>query len=61
MCIRDRLSSALAAPIDTTAFLYGASFIRDAQLTVPNVVMSVGGKMFGAVIIWWLIKQRMER
>ena len=55
------LSSALAAPIDTTAFLYGASFIRDAQLTVPNVVMSVGGKMFGAVIIWWLIKQRMER
>ena len=55
------LSSALAAPIDTTAFLYGASFIRDAQLTVPNVVMSVGGKIFGAVIIWWLIKQRMER
>ena len=55
------LSSALAAPIDTTAFLYGASFIRDAQLTAPNVVMSVGGKMFGAVIIWWLIKQRMER
>lgn len=55
------LSSALAAPIDTTAFLYGSSFIRDAQLTVPNVVMSVGGKMFGAVIIWWLIKQRMER
>ena len=55
------LSSAIAAPIDTTAFLYGASFIRDAQFTVPNVVMSVGGKMFGAVIIWWLIRQRMER
>jgi len=55
------LSSAIAAPIDTTAFLYGASFIRDAQFTVPNVVMSVGGKMFGAIIIWWLIKQRMER
>lgn len=55
------LSSALAAPIDTTAFLYGASFIRDAQFTIPNVIMSVGGKMVGAVIIWWLIKQRMER
>ena len=55
------LSSAIAAPIDTTAFLYGASFIRDAQFTVPNVVMSVGGKMVGAIIIWWLIKQRLER
>ena len=55
------LSSAIAAPIDTTAFLYGASKIRDAQFTVPNVVMSVGGKMVGAVIIWWLIKNRLER
>ncbi|MDB2437103.1 VUT family protein [Hellea sp.] len=55
------LSSAIAAPIDTTAFLYGASYIRDAQFTVPNVVMSVGGKMFGALILWWLIRQRMER
>ncbi len=55
------LSSAIAAPIDTTAFLYGASFIRDAQFTLPNIVMSVGGKMLGAVVIWWLIKLRMER
>jgi uncharacterized PurR-regulated membrane protein YhhQ (DUF165 family) len=55
------LSSAIAAPIDTTAFLYGASFIRDAQFTVPNVVMSVGGKMVGAVVIWWIIRKRMER
>ena len=54
------LSSAIAAPIDTTAFLYGASFIRDAQFTVPNVVMSVGGKMVGAVVIWWIIRRRME-
>lgn len=55
------LSSALAAPIDTSVFLYGASFIRDAQFTWPNIIMSVGGKMIGAIIIWWLIKQRMER
>ena len=55
------LSSAIAAPLDTTAFLFGASFIRDAQFTVPNIIMSVGGKMVGAVIIWWLIKNRMER
>lgn len=55
------LSSAISAPIDTTAFLFGASFIRDAQFTVPNVIMSVGGKMAGALVIWWLIRQRMER
>ena len=55
------LSSALAAPIDTTTFLYGASFLRPDQLTAPNIIMSVGGKMVGAIIIWWLIRQRMER
>ncbi len=52
------LSSALAAPIDTSVFLYGASFIRDAQFTIPNIVMSIGGKMLGALVIWWLIRQR---
>lgn len=55
------LSSAIAAPIDTTAFLFGASFIRDAQFTLPNIVMSIGGKMVGAIIIWWIIRQRMEK
>lgn len=55
------LSSAVAAPIDTTAFLFGASFIRDAQFTVPNIVMSIGGKMAGALVIWWLLKQREKR
>ncbi len=55
------LSSAIAAPLDTTAFLFGASFIRDAQFTLPNIVMSVGGKMVGAIVIWWIIKHRVER
>ena len=66
-------SSALAAPLDTTLFLYGAEKLRAAQialgnvdvmaeqLTGPNITMSIIGKMFGAVIIWWLIRQRMER
>jgi len=52
------LSSALAAPLDTTIFLYGASMIRDGQLTIPNVIMSIAGKMLGAVVIWWFIRQR---
>jgi uncharacterized PurR-regulated membrane protein YhhQ (DUF165 family) len=55
------LSSSLAAPVDTVAFLYGASFIRDAQLTIPNISMSIIGKMFGAIIIWALIKNRLEK
>jgi uncharacterized PurR-regulated membrane protein YhhQ (DUF165 family) len=52
------LSSALAAPLDTTLFLYGASMIRDGQLTVPNVTMSIIGKMLGALVIWWFVRQR---
>lgn len=52
------LSSALAAPLDTTLFLYGASFIRDGQLTMPNIVMSISGKMVGALVIWWFLKRR---
>lgn len=55
------LSSAIAAPIDTTAFLFGASFIRDGQFSWPNIIMSISGKMLGALVIWWLIKTRMER
>jgi uncharacterized PurR-regulated membrane protein YhhQ (DUF165 family) len=52
------LSSALAAPLDTTIFLYGASLIRDGQLTLPNIIMSIGGKMLGALVIWWFIRRR---
>ena len=54
------LSSALAAPIDTTVFLYGAEMIRPDQLTVPNVVASIAGKMVGALVIWYIVR-RVER
>ncbi|MDF1763484.1 MAG: VUT family protein [Oleibacter sp.] len=40
------LSSLLAAPLDTTIFLYGAGF-----LTFPNWLMSVIGKLSGAVVV----------
>ncbi len=52
------LSSALAAPLDTSIFLYGASMIRDGQFTLANIIMSIVGKMLGALIIWWLIRRR---
>ena len=55
------LSSAVAAPLDTTLFLYGAEMIRPDQLTGPNITMSIIGKMVGAFVIWWLVKTRFER
>jgi len=54
------LSSAIAAPLDTTIFLYGAELIRPDQLTGPNVTMSIIGKMVGALVIWWIIRRQLE-
>jgi uncharacterized PurR-regulated membrane protein YhhQ (DUF165 family) len=45
------VSSLIAAPIDSVAFLYGANFIRAGSFTAANIVMSVGGKMGGAVVV----------
>ena len=55
------LSSALAAPVDTTVFLWGAEAIRNGMLTMPNIAMSIIGKMIGALVIWWLIRRTMEQ
>ena len=67
------LSSAIAAPLDTSIFLMGAEKLREAQIaanelqvmapqfTLPNVTMSIIGKMFGALVIWWFLKQREKR
>ena len=54
------LSSAIAAPLDTTIFLYGAEMIRNDMLTAPNVTMSIIGKMAGALVIWWIIRRKFE-
>ena len=55
------LSSAIAAPIDTTVFLYTAQGIVDGIFTTPNIIMSIIGKMAGAVFVWWLIRRTIER
>lgn len=60
------LSSMLAAPIDTTVFLYGADLARQMQLgdppgnmfNLPNWVLFIVGKMIGAVIVSWMIRRR---
>ncbi len=63
------LSSLVAAPIDTTVFLYGADLARQmelgdpagGQLNLPNWCFFILGKMVGAVAVWWLIRQRENR
>lgn len=52
------VSSALAAPIDTSVFLYFANDIIPNSFTTPNIVMSVFGKMIGALVIWAILRSR---
>ncbi|WP_084418228.1 VUT family protein [Henriciella litoralis] len=60
------LSSAVAAPIDTTIFLYGADLARQIRLGDEpgnmlhwaNWIVFIIGKMVGAVIVSWLIRRR---
>jgi len=60
------LSSALACPIDTTIFLYGADLARQMALGEPagnslhlaNWIVFVIGKMIGALIVSRMVKKR---
>lgn len=62
------LSSAVAAPIDTTIFLYGADLFKQMELGLApgnslhpwNWVVFVIGKMVGAVIVSMIIRRREE-
>lgn len=60
------LSSAVAAPIDTTIFLYGADLARQIRLDdepgnmlhLANWIVFIIGKMIGAVIVSYAIRKR---
>lgn len=60
------ISSALAAPVDTTVFLYGADIAQQMELGAEpgnmlhpvNWIVFVIGKMVGAVIVSWVIRRR---
>jgi hypothetical protein len=60
------LSSALAAPVDTTVFLYGADLAKQIELGMDpgnslhvwNWIVFVIGKMVGAVIVSAIIRRR---
>jgi len=51
-------SSALAAPIDTSVFLYLANDIIPNSFTTPNIIMSIIGKMVGAFVIFAILRSR---
>jgi hypothetical protein len=51
------LSSLIAAPLDTTVFLYGASFVRAGSLSIANAVMSILGKLSGAVVVAAVVRR----
>ncbi|MDQ7018448.1 MAG: hypothetical protein Q9M33_04705 [Robiginitomaculum sp.] len=55
------ISSLIAAPIDSVAFLYGANFLRAGSFTVANVIMSIAGKMVGAVVVSWVVWRAEQR
>lgn len=63
------LSSALAAPIDTTVFLYGADLALQMQkglpagtmFNLPNWILFIVGKMIGAVAVSYMIRRREDR
>jgi hypothetical protein len=61
-----RWSSAVAAPVDTTVFLYGADLAKQMELGMEpgnslhpwNWVVFVVGKMVGALIVSAVIRRR---
>lgn len=56
MSSRVLISSLFSTPIDTTVFLVGAGFF-----TLANAIMSVTGKMIGAVIVAGAVRRRENR
>jgi hypothetical protein len=62
------LSSAVACPIDTTVFLYGADLSQQmhglppgTMLNPANWIFFILGKMIGAVVVAAMIRQREDR
>ncbi|MDZ4762542.1 MAG: hypothetical protein SGJ21_15880 [Alphaproteobacteria bacterium] len=62
------LSSVVAAPVDTTVFLYGADLARQMNgdpagimFNTPNWIFFIVGKLVGALVVSWMIRRREER
>jgi queuosine precursor transporter len=63
------VSSMVAAPLDTTVFLYGADLAQQmagtaepgSMFNLANWIFFIIGKMIGAVVVAWMIRRREER
>jgi hypothetical protein len=63
------LSSMIAAPVDTTVFLYGADLAQvmagiappGSQLNLPNWIFFIIGKLIGALAVSMIIRQREKK
>jgi hypothetical protein len=55
------MSSALAAPLDSAVFLYGASFSVPGIFAWGTMVSSIVSKLAGALVVSWLVAKREQR
>ena len=55
---RVMLSSLVAAPIDSSVFLMGASFAVPGILSPSTLITSIASKLLGAYVIYRLLKAR---
>ncbi|MCI5050206.1 MAG: VUT family protein [Rickettsiales bacterium] len=55
---RIMLSSLVAAPLDTTVFLLGADMVRPGTFAYSTLICSVASKLFGAYIVYRMVKAR---
>ncbi|MFZ2029699.1 MAG: hypothetical protein WAU68_05265 [Vitreimonas sp.] len=55
------ISTAIAAPVDTIVFLGIAQYVRIDSFSLPNVVMSILGKLLGLAIVLMLMRMRERR
>lgn len=55
------ISTAVAAPVDTLVFLSLASYVRIDSFSVPNMIMSIVGKLLGLAVVLLLMRLRERR
>ena len=58
---RIMLSSMVAAPIDTIVFMIGVSMTVDNFMQVSTLVAMIVSKLFGAYVVYLLVKRREKR
>jgi queuosine precursor transporter len=55
------VSTAIAAPIDTVAFLFLAESLREGSFTWANIISSSAGKLIGLAVVIMIMRWRERR